>query len=230
MKLHSAELNWITPKSEKTIARHARVSTKDPEREEFTRLLSFCVRHGHWSVFEQASASFEIATTRAISPQLLRHRSFTFQELSQRYSDPSEVLPDVKDEFKFDLRLQAETNRQSSAEEISGDLRNYFWEKLKFIDQDIKSVYREMLELGIAKECARNVLPEYTTTRVHMSGTIRSFIHYVGLRGKENTQLEHRNIAHSIGRILKKELPIVYKAIKTVDDPSLAGWNFGEST
>ena len=101
---------------------------------------------------------------------------------------------------------------------------------IKFIDQDIKSVYREMLELGIAKECARNVLPEYTTTRVHMSGTIRSFIHYVGLRGKENTQLEHRNIAHSIGRILKKELPIVYKAIKTVDDPSLAGWNFGKPT
>ena len=226
MKLHSANLNWITPECEKTIARHARVSTKDPDRAEFVKLLSFCVRHGHWSVFEQASASFEVLTTRAISPQILRHRSFAFQELSQRYSDPSEVLVGDGNEFEFQLRLQALNNRQSSADEVAPEVRDYFLRNLKSIDSELKNLYHEMLDHGIAKECARNVLPEYTTTRLHISGTIRSFIHYVGLRGKENTQLEHRSIARSIGAILKKELPIVCTALKTVEDPSLTGWEF----
>ena len=111
--LHSAELDWITPEAEKVIARHARVSTKNPDRDEYARLLAFCIKHGHWSIFEQASASFGITTTRAISPQILRHRSFVYQELSQRYTNPWETLEEEKleDPYKVDLRFQGETNR-----------------------------------------------------------------------------------------------------------------------
>ena len=226
MQLHSAELNWITPEAEKTIARHARVSTENPEREEYSRLLEFCIRHSHWSVFEQASASFEISTTRAISPQLLRHRSFTFQEFSQRYSDPIQTLKDAGDEYKFDLRTKGLTNRQSSHEQLPLYLCEHFWEKLEDIDRQIKTLYAEMLQLGVAKECARNILPLYTPTRLHITGTIRSFIHYVGLRGRKDTQLEHRQIAHSIGYCLNKQLPTVIKAIKESTDTSLEGWDF----
>jgi thymidylate synthase (FAD) len=224
MQLHSAELNWITPEAEKTIARHARVSTENPDREEYSRLLAFCIKHGHWSVFEQASASFEVSTTRALSPQLLRHRSFVFQEFSQRYSDPTEILKDSGDEFKFDLRSQGATNRQSSLEQLPLYLREHFWDKFEDIDRQIKTVYAEMLQLGVAKECARNILPLYTPTRLHVTGTIRSFLHYVGLRGKKDTQLEHRRIAQSIARILERELPVVIQAVRDSDDPSLAGW------
>lgn len=226
MRLHSAELNWITPDAEKTIARHARVSTDNPDREEYSRLLAFCIKHGHWSVFEQASASFEVSTTRALSPQLLRHRSFVFQEFSQRYSDPIEILRDSGDEFKFDLRSKGATNRQSSLEQLPLYLREHFWDKFEDIDRQIKTVYAEMLQLGVAKECARNILPLYTPTRLHVTGTIRSFLHYVGLRGKEDTQLEHRQIARSIARILERELPVVIGAVRSSDDPSLAGWAF----
>jgi len=224
MQLHSAELNWITPEAEKTIARHARVSTENPNREEYSRLLAFCIKHGHWSVFEQASASFEVSTTRALSPQILRHRSFVFQEFSQRYSDPTEILRDSGDEFKFDLRSKGSTNRQSSHEQLPLYLREHFWDKFEDIDRQIKTVYAEMLQLGVAKECARNILPLYTPTRIHVTGSIRSFLHYVGLRGKEDTQLEHRQIARSIACILERELPIVIKAVKESEDPSLAGW------
>lgn len=224
MQLHSAELNWITPEAEKTIARHARVSTENPDREEYSRLLAFCIKHGHWSVFEQASASFEVSTTRALSPQLLRHRSFVFQEFSQRYSDPTEILRDSGDEYKFDLRSKGATNRQSSLEQLPLYLREHFWDKFEDIDRQIKTVYAEMLQLGVAKECARNILPLYTPTRLHVTGTIRSFLHYVGLRGKEDTQLEHRKIARSIARILERELPVVIAAVRDSEDPSLAGW------
>ena len=114
MKLHSADLDWITQDAEKVIARHARVSTKDPDRDEYEKLLTYCIKHSHWSVFEQASASFEISTTRAISPQILRHRSFVFQELSQRYCAPSETLDLEEKPFQFELRSQALKNRLSS--------------------------------------------------------------------------------------------------------------------
>jgi len=226
MQLHTAELNWITPDAEKVIARHARVSTKDPDRDEYARLLSFCIKHGHWSVFEQASASFEVLTTRALSPQILRHRSFVFQETSQRYCDPNETLVVEGEPYKFDLRFQATTNRQSSTERLPLYLREHFWEKLEDLNAQAESLYREMLSSGVARECARNVLPLYTPTRLHVSGTVRSFIHYVGLRGKSDTQLEHRTIAQSIGRVLARELPVIFKAIKEAEDPSLKGWDF----
>lgn len=226
MKLHSADLDWITPDAEKVVARHARVSTKDPDRDEYEKLLTYCIKHGHWSVFEQASASFQISTTRAISPQVLRHRSFVFQELSQRYCDPGETLDVQEKPFQFELRFQASKNRQSSTDRLPLYLCESFWERLEILDSQTQGLYNEMLNAGVARECARNVLPLYTPTRMHMSGTIRSFIHYVGLRGKDDTQLEHREIARSIGYRLGRELPTVIRAVKESGDPSLKGWDF----
>lgn len=226
MQLHTAELDWITGDAERVIARHARVSTKDPDREEYEKLLTYCIKHAHWSVYEQASASFEISTTRAISPQILRHRSFVFQELSQRYCAPSEILDVENKPFKFELRAQAQKNRQSSVDRLPLYMCESFWERLEIVDSQIQCLYNEMLEAGVARECARNILPLYTPTRMHMSGTIRSFIHYVGLRGKEDTQKEHRQIARSIGYCLANKLPTVVKAIKQSEDPSLKGWDF----
>lgn len=226
--LHSAELDWLTPDAEKVIARHARVSTKNPDRDEYARLLAFCIKHGHWSVFEQASASFAILTTRAISPQILRHRSFVYQELSQRYTNPWETLEgeQIEDSYKVDLRFQGETNRQGSGGQLPLYLREVFWDKIKELDKLSQEVYNDLLAAGVSRECSRNVLPLYTPTRLHMSGTIRSFIHYVGLRGKEDTQLEHRQIARAIGYNLANHLPVVVSAIKESDESSLSGWSF----
>ena len=226
--LHSAELDWITPEAEKVIARHARVSTKNPDRDEYARLLAFCIKHGHWSIFEQASASFGILTTRAISPQILRHRSFVYQELSQRYTNPWETLEgeELEDPYKVDLRFQGKTNRQCSGEQLPLYLREIYWDKIKELDRLSHEVYNELLDAGVSRECSRNVLPLYTPTRMHMSGTIRSFIHYVGLRGKEDTQLEHRQIARAIGYTLANHLPVVVAAIKESEESSLSGWDF----
>jgi len=226
--LHSAELDWLTPDAEKVIARHARVSTKNPDRDEYARLLAFCIKHGHWSVFEQASASFAILTTRAISPQILRHRSFVYQELSQRYTNPWETLEgeQIEDSYKVDLRFQGETNRQGSGGQLPLYLREVFWDKIKELDKLSQEVYNDLLAAGVSRECSRNVLPLYTPTRLHMSGTIRSFIHYVGLRGKEDTQLEHRQIARAIGYNLANHLPVVVAAIKESEESSPSGWDF----
>ena len=225
--LHSATLDWITPSAEQVIARHARVSTKDPDRSEYAKLLSYCIKHGHWSVFEQAAASFEILTTRAISPQILRHRSCAFQELSQRYTNPEDTLTvEGRPPHEFSLRWQADKNRQSSSEEVDAGTQTLFRARILLLHQDVQTLYSDMLEAGLARECARNVLPLYTPTKLHMQGTIRSFIHYVGLRGQDDTQLEHRLIAQSIGRLLAIQLPVVVEAIQEADEKGLAGWTF----
>lgn len=224
--MHSAALDWITSDAEKVIARHARVSTKNPDRDEYAKLLRYCMIHGHWSVFEQAAASFEIITSRDISAQIIRHRSFSFQELSQRYSNPFEILPGVcAQSWDFQLRAQAEKNRQSSAEPLSEAEDRKFKERLWSFNLLAQSLYYDMVSAGVARECARKVLPLYTPTKIHMQGTIRSFVHYVGLRGQEDTQLEHRLIAHQIGAILAKELPTLASALKEVDRPELSGWS-----
>ena len=228
--MHTVKLDWITPDSEQVIARHARVSTSKPDRPEYERLLKFCIKHGHWSIFEQANASFEIITTRAISPQILRHRTFTFQELSQRYSNPWEVINSDPCEAKnFEMRKQAKNNRQSSTDRIDVSLESRFRDDLSIIDAQLWDLYTRMIEAGVAKECARNICPLYTPTKLHMNGTIRSWAHYVGLRGSEDTQKEHREIAKQIGTILAVELPVVTKALalaaaRNPDDKSLQGW------
>jgi len=228
--MHTVKLDWITPDSEQVIARHARVSTAKPDRPEYERLLKFCIRKGHWSIFEQANASFEIITTRAISPQILRHKTFTFQELSQRYANPWEVISsDPCEAQNFEMRKQAEKNRQSSTDPIDPALEARFREDLSIIDAQLWDLYRRMIEAGVARECARNVCPLYTPTKLHMNGTIRSWAHYVGLRGSQETQKEHRNIAFQIGTILAIELPVVTKALalEAAQDPEespLRGW------
>jgi|TARA_R110000803_G_C11970973_1_gene319728 thymidylate synthase (FAD) len=225
--MHTAKLDWITPDAEKIIARHARVSTSDPDREEYVRLLSYCIKHGHWSILEQANASFEIITSRAISAQILRHRSFSYQELSQRYCNPFEVVENSHDRpSEFSIRKQAEKNRQSSTDEIDPIFLADFRDRIYRLDAEIYSLYSEMLEAGCARECARNLLPLYTPTKLHMQGTIRSFVHYVGLRAKEDTQLEHQLIARQIAMILGIEMPTVTKAAVDSDDPALEGWKF----
>ena len=223
--MHTAELDWITPKAEEVIARHARVSTKNPDREEFKKLLSFCIRQGHWSIFEQASASFEILTTRAISPQILRHKTASFQELSQRYSNPWEVLEELTiDATDFSIRQQATTNRQSSSIELPYEIQTQFRKQIQILDKTARNLYEDMLSAGVARECARNILPMYTPSRLHMAAPIRTFLHYVGLRGQADTQLEHRKIALSIGRQLQKHLPTVTEALMEVEELSLSGW------
>ena len=223
--MHTAELDWITPRAEEVIARHARVSTKNPDRAEFKKLISFCIKHGHWSVFEQASASFEILTTRAISPQILRHKTANFQELSQRYSNPWEVLEELEiDATDFSIRQQATSNRQSSSVEIPYEIQTQFRKQIQLLDKTARNLYEDMLDAGVARECARNILPLYTPSRLPMAAPIRTFVHYVGLRGQGDTQLEHRKIALSIGRQLQKLLPTITEALMEVEESSLRGW------
>ena len=226
--MHSVKLDWITPDAEKVIARHARVSTLNPDREEYARLLSYCIKHGHWSILEQANVSFEIITSRAISAQLIRHQSLCFQEMSQRYTNPFETLPDgIHDRpSEFLIRKQAEKNRQSSTENIDQGLEASFRDRIYVLDNHIYQLYYDMLEAGVARECARNILPLYTPTRLHANATVRSWVHYVGLRAKEDTQLEHQLIARQIAMILGIELPTVVKAVVETDDHSLDGWRF----
>jgi thymidylate synthase (FAD) len=145
---------------------------------------------------------------------------------SQRYCNPNETLDVEEKPFQFELRFQAQKNRQSSVDRLPVYMCESFWDRLEIIDSQIQELYNEMLNAGVARECARNILPLYTPTRMHMSGTVRSFIHYVGLRGKDDTQKEHREIARSIGYRLARELPTVVKAIKQSEDPSLKGWDF----
>ena len=223
--MHSAELDWVTPDAERVIARHARVSSDNPDNPDITKLLMHCMRHGHWSVLEQASASFHIVTTRAISPQLLRHRSFSFQELSQRYAEPHKLLNSY-DVANFELRKQDTKNRQNSILAEGSELTEKFAEKIKDLNTQSLNLYIEMRAAGVAKECARNILLMCSPTQLHMSGTIRSFIHYVGVRSAGETQKEHRKISDQIGKTLQEVLPAVVEGVKisAQNQPGLRGW------
>ena len=230
-RLHTACLDWITPESERIVAAHARVSTKDPNRGEAIRLLRYCIKHGHWSVFEQVCASFEVLTTRAISPQLLRHRSFTFQESSQRYCDPLNILEQSSAESpKFELRAQDEKNRQNSFAFDDDHVEQQFRERISGLFEQSQELYRDLLDAGVAKECARNALLLCVPTRLHMMGTLRSWIFYVGLRNAPGTQQEHRLIARAVGRILSQEVPTITEALlETANaevNPALEGWKY----
>lgn len=228
-KLHSAKLDWITPESERIVASHARVSTKDPDRGEAVRLLRYCIRHGHWSVFEQVCASFEVITTRAISPQILRHRSFTFQETSQRYCDPLDVLDVVTPEAPlFELRAQDEKNRQNSFSFDDDSVESEFRDRIFKLFEQSQELYQDLISAGVAKECARNALLMCVPTRLHMMGTLRSWIFYVGLRNAPGTQLEHRFVAREIGQVLRQEVPVIVEALinsaKADSSNGLVGW------
>lgn len=218
-ELHTAKLIHITPDAEKLIAYQARVSSKNQDNPSIAQLLKFCLEHGHVSIFEMASMAIEITTTRAISPQILRHRSFAFQELSQRYARPDEAgepLPSLlQSAMLTDWRLQDTKNRQNSIVPTDAQYAEFAKFTTRFADlaKEAQDLYDDMLEAGIAKECARGVLPLNQPTRLYMHGTIRSWIHYLQVRTKPDTQKEHRLVAQSIEQIFAEQLPIIYEAI-----------------
>ena len=205
--MHSAKLVWITPDAEKLVGKIARVSNPANENNpEVDGLLRYLIRHKHWSPFEMASMCVEIKTTRAIAAQILRHRSFSFQEFSQRYSE-------AIDAHVPQLRRQDKKNRQNSIDDLDVGLKMDFQERIDNLYDDSFDLYNDMIAHGVAKECARSVLPLNTETRLYMSGTIRSWLHYVDLRADDDTQLEHRAIASGIGEILASEVRSVARAM-----------------
>ena len=209
--MNKVELISITPEAEKMMAYIARVSNpKNQNNEDFSKLLSYCIKNEHWSVFEQAFMTLQIETNRGIAAQILRHRSFTFKEFSQRYADSSQLgdipLPE--------LRRQDTKNRQNSISDLSNDMKEIFSKKISDHFKNASSLYEEMLSEGIAKECARFILPLATPTRIYMTGSCRSWIHYIHLRSGNGTQEEHKNIALNCKKIFKNSFPIVSKALQ----------------
>jgi len=204
-----------TPDAEKTMGYVARVSNPaNQENPNVAGLLSYCIKHQHWSVFEQAFMTLEIETTRAIAAQILRHRSFTYQEFSQRYADSSMLAENIP---MFDLRRQDTKNRQNSIDDIDDFTKQQFEILIQKYFAEGMDLYKQMLSSGIAKECARMVLPLATPTRIYMSGSVRSWIHYINLRSAHGTQKEHMDIAHACRDIFVEQFPIVAKALEWTD-------------
>ncbi len=212
--MSSVQLITSTPNAEKSMAYIARVSNpKNQDNDDFTKLIAYCIKNEHWSVFEQAYMTLQIETTRGLAAQILRHRSFTFQEFSQRYADSRQLgeipIPE--------LRRQDNKNRQNSILDLPEEIINTFNKKIKRQFDQNKKLYEEMLEAGIAKECARFVLPLATPTRIYMTGSCRSWIHYINLRTGHGTQKEHMNIAQECKSIFSQEYPVVSSALNWLD-------------
>ena len=204
----------VSPDAEKLMAYCARVSNpSNQENDNYAGLLRYCIKHQHWSIFEQAFMTLEINTTRGLAAQILRHRSFTFQEFSQRYADTKLLETNIP---LPELRRQDTKNRQNSIDDIPeaqskmllGRIQNYFNEGL--------DLYNELLREGIAKECARFVLPLATPTRIYMSGSVRSWIHYIDLRSGHGTQKEHMEIANECKTIFTEQFPTVAESLSWV--------------
>ena len=214
LKMMTVKLVSVTPDAEKHMAYVARVSNpKNQDNEKFAGLLKYCIRHGHWSVFEQAHMTVEIETTRGLAAQILRHRSFTYQEFSQRYADSSllgETIPLPA------LRRQDDKNRQNSIDDIDPLTQQDFEIKMQRHFESGMKLYKEMLDAGIAKECARVVLPLATPTRLYMTGSVRSWVHYIDLRSAHGTQKEHMNVAEGVRSIFCKQFPTVAEALDWV--------------
>jgi len=209
--MNNVSLISVTPDAEKTIGYVARVSNpNNQDNPKVAGLLAYCIKHGHWSVFEQAHMTVEIETTRGLAAQILRHRSFTYQEFSQRYADSSllgKEIPLPK------LRRQDTKNRQNSIDDIDPLMQQDFEIKMQRHFVDGMHLYKEMLEAGIAKECARFVLPLATPTKLYMTGSIRSWIHYIDLRSAHGTQKEHMDIAEACRDIFTEQFPIISEAL-----------------
>ena len=205
--MHSAQLVWVTPDAEKLIGKIARVSNPNNEdNPNVEKLIRYLIKHKHWSPFEMASMCVEIKTTRAIAAQILRHRSFSFQEFSQRYAVATDLeIPE--------LRRQDLKNRQNSTNDLDPNIAELFDRKIYEHFNEAQDLYQQLLDRGVAKECARGVLPLNTVTRLYMSGTLRSWLHYVDLRGDNGTQKEHMTIARSIGELLDSQVPTIARAM-----------------
>ena len=207
----NVKLVTVTPKAEETMGYVARVSNpKNQDNPKVAGLLSYCIKHGHWSVFEQAHMTVEIETTRGLAAQILRHRSFTYQEFSQRYADSSmlsKVIP------MPELRRQDDKNRQNSIDDLDPFVVQDFELKMQRHFVDGMKLYKDMLDAGVAKECARFVLPLATPTKLYMTGSVRSWIHYINLRSAHGTQKEHMQIAENCRSIFNEQFPIVAEAL-----------------
>ena len=210
----NVELVSVTPDAEKHMAYVARVSNpKNQDNEKFAGLLKYCIKHGHWSVFEQAFMTVEINTTRGLAAQILRHRSFTYQEFSQRYADSSMLAKEIP---LPELRRQDTKNRQNSIDDVDPLMQQDFEIKMQRHFVDGMKLYKEMLDAGIAKECARFVLPLATPTRLYMTGSVRSWVHYIDLRSAHGTQKEHMDVAEAIRSIFKEQFSTVSEALDWV--------------
>lgn len=207
----TVSLVWATPNAEELITYMARVSAprNQSNMETAPKLLRYLITHQHWSPYEMAGMCVEINTTRAISPQILRHRSFSFQEFSQRYADTSELGACVMPH----LRRQDTKNRQNSIDDLDPEHISAYYRRISQLFEDAEHLYREMVSTGVAKECARSILPLATPTKLYMSGTIRSWIHYLQLRCDNGTQLEHRVIAEHIKEIFREQFPTIGEAV-----------------
>lgn len=207
----TAKLIALTPDAEKIIAYIARVSNpKNQENENFKGLLKYCIKNHHWSVFEQAFMTLEVETSRAICTQILRHRSFTFQQFSQRYADNSVLTEEIP---LFDLRTQDAKNRQNSIDNMTEEEKDKWYKEIDQHFAQSMDLYKRMLAAGIAKESARFVLPENMPARIYISGSIRSWIHYIELRSANGTQKEHQEVALLCKQIFIQELPVIAEAL-----------------
>jgi thymidylate synthase (FAD) len=219
--MHTASLVHITPDAEELISYMARVSNPANQSNTETsgclqarnaKLIKYLIQHQHWSPFEMVNMCVEINTTRAVAAQLLRHRSFSFQEFSQRYADVSSGLGSP---VMPALRTQDLTNRQNSKDDLQSDKREFYHRRISQLFAESEDLYRELVSNGVAKECARDVLPMASPSRLYMNGTIRSWLHYCDLRTSNGTQREHSLIANGIRDLLYTYLPIVSTAMWT---------------
>ena len=212
MKENSVNLISVTPDAEKHMAYCARVSNpNNQENEKFSGLLKYCVKHQHWSIFEQAYMTLELNTARGIAAQVLRHRSFTYQEFSQRYADSSllgETIP------LPELRRQDTKNRQNSIDDLDPFVIQNLELQMQTLFDSSMALYQQMLERGVAKECARFVLPLACRTKIYMTGSVRSWIHYIDLRSANGTQKEHMDLALGAKEIFCEQFPAVAEAME----------------
>ena len=205
---HTVSLVHTTPDAEKLIAYMARVSNPDnQDNPESERLIRYLIKHKHWSPFEMVNMCVQIETTRSVAAQILRHRSFSFQEFSQRYAQVAEPA------FIPALRRQDTKNRQNSIADLEQSTVDEFNIKINSLFELSESLYNEMLQAGVAKECARDVLPLSTPTKLYMNGTLRSWLHYCDLRCANGTQYEHKLIADQVKGIIEQEFPTIYAAM-----------------
>ena len=207
----TVKLVQVTPDAEKNMAYIARVSNpNNQDNDDYSGLLKYCIKHQHWSVFEQAFLTLEIETTRAIAAQILRHRSFTFQEFSQRYAQSNELgkieLPE--------LRRQDEKNRQNSTDDLDPFVQQKLEAQMITLFSSAQALYNQMIDEGVAKECARMVLPLCTPTKIYMTGSCRSWIHYIDLRSAHGTQKEHMDIAEACRKVFTEQFPTVSEALE----------------
>ena len=207
----NVKLISVTPDAEKTMGYVARVSNPaNQDNPKVAGLLSYCIKHGHWSVFEQAHMTVEIETTRGLAAQILRHRSFTYQEFSQRYADVSYLRENIP---LPELRSQDDKNRQNSIDNVAPAIVEKYNKKMRAQFDASIDLYKEMLHDGIAKECARFVLPLATPTRLYMTGSCRSWIHYINLRSAHGTQKEHMDLVEDVRSVFVDKFPIVSEAL-----------------